>query len=765
MSTASSIKQRLSVPANVKLVIALLCSDPARSRQGLAKEICRRLDLKDGKGDWQIATTSKALRELQDQGLWTLPAPRSAGPRGWNPTRLNQPVAAPADVPTVLEEMEGLRLIEVDDQEHLRIWNELMIGEHPLQECRLVGRQLRYLIGSDHGWLGGIGFGSAALHLEGRDDWIRWNPAQRSEHLERVLNMSRFLIRPSVRCPNLASQVLALCARRVGADFERRYGVRPWLLESFVETPAYEGSCYKAANWIQAGQTKGRGRNGPHQAGQSIKEVYLYPLVNDLRDRVGVKPTPIEALRAESGLDSAGWAGQEFGTCELGDERLTNRLVKIVSAQAGQPQGSYAQANGGQRHDLKAYYRFLNNERSELNLESMLQSHRGQTIRRMKNERTALIVQDTTDLNLSTRSHCEGLGQIGTNQTGAKSRGLRLHSSLALSQEGLPLGLVKLYGYAPQSAQGKDRQRPIEQKESYRWIEGFSEAMEMAALLPHTQVISVADREADMFELFDFRRRQTGKKADLLIRAKTDRCLEETEDKLFAELAATPLARTVSITVPRQREHVSKPSTPGRLGLPARQAQVEVRFKQVTLSAPNTAQTRNLQPITLWAIYLLEKNPPAGATHLEWLLLTTLQVTSAKQALKCIRWYCRRWRIEEWHRILKSGCNILDHQNHTAEALLRAIAIDAVIAWRIMLLALLGREVPELPCEVVFDRCECRVLELLAKKNTVQPSSLSVPLSSSLPNSADTSTASVIPVQDSRLSGKATPAFPTWLKS
>src|SRR5688572_21367530 len=108
MLSTSSIKQRLSVPANVKLVIALLCSDPARSRQGLAKEICRRLDLKASKGDLQIATTSKALRELQDQGLWTLPAPRSSAPRGWNPTRLNQPVAAPADVPTVLEEIEGL---------------------------------------------------------------------------------------------------------------------------------------------------------------------------------------------------------------------------------------------------------------------------------------------------------------------------------------------------------------------------------------------------------------------------------------------------------------------------------------------------------------------------------------------------------------------------------------------------------------------------------------------------------------------------------
>ena len=721
MLTTLSIKQRLALPESVNLVTTLLRTEPAPSRRSLAREICRRLDLKDGKGDWQMATTSRALREWHDQGLWTLPKRRSGGPPSWNPTRLHRPVAAPQGVPDVLQEIGGLRLLEVAEEAHRQIWNELMLREHPLQECRLVGRQLRYLIGSDHGWLGGIGFGSAALRLAGRDAWMGWNVGQRSEYLERVLNMSRFLIRPKVRCPNLASHVLALCAGRVGGDFERRYGVRPWLLESFVETPTYEGSCYKAANWISVGQTKGRGRNGSHLAGKSLKEIYVYPLVKDFRDRVGVKPVPIEALRPESGLEGAGWAGQEFGSCELGDERLTDRLVKIVSAQAAHPQGSYAQANGGQRHDLKAYYRFLNNDRGELHLESLLQSHRDQTIRRMKNERTALLVQDTTDMNFSTHSHCEGLGQIGTNQTGAKSRGLRLHSSLARSEEGRPLGVVHLHGYAPQSAEGKDPRRPIAEKESYRWLQGYAEATKVAALLPNTRIINVADREADLFELFDFRRRQTGRKADLLIRAKNDRCLEATEAKLFEELAAAPLAKTVSITVPRQREKLSKPSTPGRPALSAREAQVEVRYKQVILSAPNAAQTRYLQPITLWAIYLVEKAPPAGAAPVEWLLLTTIEVSSAKQALQCIRWYGRRWRIEEWHRVLISGCHILDHQNHSAEALLRAIALDAVIAWRLMLLALLGRAVPELPCELVFGCYECRVLELLSKKKNLAP--------------------------------------------
>ena len=172
----------------------------------------QRLDLRDPKGDWRIGTTAKALRDLESEGWWKLPESQSRGSGQWNPTRLNHRVKAPVRVPKELKELLGLRLVEVADPEHRQIWNELMITEHPLGDCRLVGRQLRYLVGSDHGWLGAIGFGSAALYLEDRDGWIGWTAAQRMEHLPRVLNMNRFLIRPQVRCENLASQVLGLCA-------------------------------------------------------------------------------------------------------------------------------------------------------------------------------------------------------------------------------------------------------------------------------------------------------------------------------------------------------------------------------------------------------------------------------------------------------------------------------------------------------------------------------------------------------------------------
>lgn len=133
-----------------------------------------------------------------------------------------------------------MRLVLVCSDEELRIWNELMLTEHPLQACTLVGRQLRYLINSRHGWLGGFGFSAAALQLEARDQWMGWEPAeQRQIHLHRVIGITRFLIRPSVECKHLASKALSLSVARLAEDFTQRYHYTPYLIESFVDLEHY----------------------------------------------------------------------------------------------------------------------------------------------------------------------------------------------------------------------------------------------------------------------------------------------------------------------------------------------------------------------------------------------------------------------------------------------------------------------------------------------------------------------------------------------
>jgi len=258
----------------------------------------------------------------------------------------------------------------------------------------------------------------------------------------------------------------------------------------------------------------------------------------------------------------------------------------------------------------------------------------------------------------------------------------------------------------------KAQDRPIEEKESYRWLSMIDDLNKAAEYLPETELIATGDRESDMFELFDYRRRKTPG-VQLLVRAKHNRCLEENSRKLFDHLDALSAMGKARIEVPRQREKKSKPSKPGRIALPARTAHVDLKWDKVTLSPPATPQTRDLQPIEIYALSVVELHPPEGAKALRWVLLTTVPICSRKEALRCLRWYTLRWRIEEWHRVLKSGCHIESHQHHTADRLARAISIGAVIAWRVMLLALLGREIPEMPCELIFSTWECTLLERL----------------------------------------------------
>jgi hypothetical protein len=720
MHTTSTIQQRLANADAIELIQCWLKANPEESRVELARHVCEALDLKDARGQLRIGGTLKALRVLEARGFWQLPVVQSARPRGWRPQprRLGKEVPLPYNVPARAEQVQGLCLVEVSvEQDELFLtWNELMEIEHPLHDSRMVGRQLRYLVGSEHGWLGALGFGSCALRLAARDQWIGWEEPMRRRFQDRVLDLRRFLIRPSVRCENLASRVLSMATQRIGPDFERRYGFAPWLLESFVNTEAYEGTCFQAANWASVGTSSGRGRNGPVEPEVARKDIYVYELNRRWRQQMGIadKSEQITALSLKESLGSSQqWVEAEFGEADLGHQDATQRLVRIAQAKAQQPSAPYTECFAGDRHELKAYYRFIGKKHEQMNPAGILSGHRRQTTRRIKAHKRVLVIHDTTDLDFSERLHCNDLGDIGKNQTGALSKGLKMHSLLPLSESGLPLGVLDTNIYASHfGSEDQAQNRPIEEKESYRWLRSMDELVEVSQWAPQTELIAVGDRESDIFELFDYRRRKASH-IHLLVRARYDRCLEDEPRKLFGHLQALPVMGEATITVPRQREKKGKPSQAGRVGLPARRAKVRLRWDKVTISAPKTAQTRHMQPVELWALLLTELDAPEGAKPLRWVLLTTVPIESCKQALRCLRWYARRWRIEEWHRVLKSGCRIEAHQHQSAAKIALAIAIDAVMAWRVMLLTLLGREAPDLRCELFFEPWECRLLEEL----------------------------------------------------
>jgi hypothetical protein len=718
MDTTGTIQERLARVESVELVKAWLKAQRGKSRLALARYICEALDLRDARKKPRLGGTLKALRVLETRGYWRLPKPQSAKRRGWHARRLGRRVPSPRNVPARVEQVAGLCLEEVrpEQDELFRTWNELIAVEHPLHDSRMVGHQLRYLIGSEHGWLGAVGFGSCALRLKARDEWIGWDDPTRKRFQDRVLDMRRFLIRPNVRCQNLASRVLSMAAGRVGRDFTRRYGFEPWLLESFVNTEAYEGTCYQAANWLSLGESTGRGRNdGSHEAQGAPKEVYVYELTRRWRQQMGIvaKSARLAPLSLEQTLQSEGWVEAEFGEAELGHQDATERLLRIAQAKARSPSASYTECFAGNRHELKAYYRFIGKDRVQMSPAGILSGHRRRTIQRMKGFDRVLVIQDTTELDFSERLHCNNLGDVGKNQTGAVSQGLKMHSLLPVSEAGLPLGVLGTNIYASHfDSEDKAHNRPIEEKESYRWLRTIEELREISEWAPKTELIAIGDRESDLFELFDYRRRRA-RNIHLLVRARYDRCLEESPRKLFAHLQALPVMAEASIAVPRQREKKGKPSRPGRISLPARRARVQLRWDKVTISAPLTTQTRHIPPVELHALLLTEVDPPKGATPLRWVLLSTVPIESRKQALRCVRWYTRRWRIEEWHRVLKSGCRIEAHQHQSAAKLARAIAIDTVMAWRVMLLTLLGREAPTMRCELIFEPWECRLLEQL----------------------------------------------------
>ena len=390
------------------------------------------------------------------------------------------------------------------------------------------------------------------------------------------------------------------------------------------------------------------------------------------------------------------WVEEELAYTDLGDVRLNRRLRTTVANLAAHPTASVPEASGS-KAATKGTYRLWDSAAPQVTPGAILSSHQQRTVERIvaMGETTVLAVQDTTDIVVG---EVAGGGYLDWPQ----QKGLKLHSVLAVSTSGVPLGLLGQQIWARAKAnKGKAKtrhERPTAQKESQRWLDGFATAQ---AVLPGqvTTVVTVADREADMYDLFAAPRQPNAK---LLIRATQNRRVRRANDELgyLKEVLPTlPDGGTLTVEVTRQANR------------PARQAVLTIRWTALTLLPPHAKTAAALaegeQVQVVWAH---EAHVPAGQTPINWLLLTTLAVNDFAQAARCVQWYSYRWLVERFHFALKSGCQVEALQLETADRFMRALATYSLVAWHLLWLTYEARQQPDQPCDQVLESAEWQLL-------------------------------------------------------
>jgi len=392
-----------------------------------------------------------------------------------------------------------------------------------------------------------------------------------------------------------------------------------------------------------------------------------------------------------------GLLGKELQEMEVGDKRIRQRSIKLLETLGNNPQVSIPAACNGWSETKAAYRLFDNNK---VTAQDILEPHYACSAERMSQHPVVLCVQDTTEVDYTGKTDIQGLGPLNYDTR----QGLYLHPTLAITPSRLCLGVIDCWTWARPlgSLGGKDPNRVIEDKESYRWLEGYRRVCEQQTQLPDTQLIYVADREADIYEIFQENKKQCsyGKAADWLIRGQYDRALRN-DSYLIKEVEEAEILGEIEFDIPpgrnRQMRHVVQ----------------TLRTCRVTLKGVPRKGGR-LEDVTITVILAREKNPPDSESAVQWLLLTNQELSSFEEVARRVQWYLCRWQIEIYFKILKSGCNIEKLQLEKLERLEPALAFYMIIAWRVLFLTMMGRTCPEMPCDVFFETEEWQAIYIVA---------------------------------------------------
>ena len=398
----------------------------------------------------------------------------------------------------------------------------------------------------------------------------------------------------------------------------------------------------------------------------------------------------------------------ELEGIDLGHERRNQRSKALLETLAVNPEASINAACHGWA-DTQAAYRFFDND--NVCPDEILRPHAQATIGRANDHPVVLAVQDTTELDYTDHPPHDARCLNTVDR-----KGLYAHTHLAITPDKLILGVLGIdyFDREPETLGQSDQRAslPLQEKESLRWLTGYRLACQTQEQLPRTRVVSVADREGDLYDIFvEARRQQAHGKADFIIRSRAERCTPE-RDEAAGEAAYRKIRSVVTATPPVARRTVELPQTPKRA---ARLAWLEIRALQVELKPPHARSY--LPSVTLNVVLVSEVDGPEDGTAVCWLLLTSLPIEAVEDVLAVVDYYAARWGAEIYFRTWKTGCKVEEIQLEKVARLKRCLALYAIIAWRVLYLTYQNRTVPEEPCTVAFSEEEWQALWAVVNKS------------------------------------------------
>ncbi len=412
----------------------------------------------------------------------------------------------------------------------------------------------------------------------------------------------------------------------------------------------------------------------------------------------------------------APWVMDELQTVKLGDKRLDARLRTVLSQLADQPAASIPAACGGHA-EMAAAYRLFDNEKATF--DNILEAHADATRQRIAGQSVAILIQDTTEVNLTRPEQVvAGVGPLdGNSRVGAL-----LHLLHAFTPDGTPLGTVQAMAWTRDEeavgnaslSRAERAVMPIEAKESYRWVTTLQQARRVASPCSATTCVCVADSEADIYEVFAEGMAEPGS-IEWIVRACQNRALsrENTAETDTVYVREHVFAQSVlfshTVKVRGREPKVGCETRSRRQARVSRTAEVAVRAARVALRPPYRPAGK-LPTVMLNVVLVHEADPPPGEEPIEWLLLTSLPIDDPEQVRRVIQYYCTRWMIEVFFRVLKSGCRVEERRFEQLDRLLTCLAVYLIVAWRVLYVCRLGRSCPDLDCEAVFEPAEWKAV-------------------------------------------------------